>query len=153
LSIKSSLSLEPLRLELKPSGYLRIALSLLALGALGAIFYSAIDGYLRLLCAALLLVHWRILLRRHSRLSGHLIWGSGGWLWVEPARENLLLLMHATVWPGFIALRFRDGSSGKQLFFSLLPDSLEVDMQRRLRLHLRHMPVFGENINYGAVDK
>jgi hypothetical protein len=65
----------------------------------------------------------------------------------------VLLLERATVWPSFIALRFRDRSSGKRQFFTLLPDSLEVDMQRRLRLHLRHMPVFGEDAGYGAVDK
>jgi hypothetical protein len=153
LSIKSSLSLEPLRLELKPSRYFRIALSLLALGALGAIFHSAIDGYLRWLCAALLLLHWSILWRRHSRSAGCLIWDSSGWLWIAAARENVLLLEHATVWPGFIALRFRDQSSAKRQFFTLLPDSLEVDMRRRLRLHLRHMPVFGEDAGYGAADK
>ncbi|HSB96901.1 MAG TPA: protein YgfX [Spongiibacteraceae bacterium] len=147
MSTKSSFSPEPLRLELKPSRYLRIALSLLALCAVMAILHSALNIYVRCSCVVFLLLHWRALLQRHAQSPGCLLWQSDTWLWSGATHENLLTLRHATVWPGLIVLRFCEEGSGKTRVFSLLPDNLTSDMQRRLRMHLRHMPVFGDRVD------
>lgn len=153
MSTKSSFSPEPLRLELKPSRYLRIALSVLALCALAAILHCALNIYLRGSCAVFLLLHWRALLRRYAQSPGCLLWQSDTWLWIGTTHERVLALRHATLWPGLIVLRFCEEGSGTARTFSLLPDSLTHEMQRRLRMHLRHMPVFVDLANQGEVDE
>jgi hypothetical protein len=115
----------------------------LALCALAAIFLSAVDWRGQLLCALLLLAHLGLLLHRHRQQSGYLIWRASGWLWIDRQGEECVLDLQSTsVWPSLIVLRFRTAKTGKVCTFTLLRDSLAVDAQRRLRIYLRHMPVF-----------
>lgn len=142
LSTRSSHFQEPLRLELSVSQRLRLALSGLAAFALCAIFFAAIPPVPRLTLVVLLLIHLAWLLRRQARLVGYLLWRGDDWSWIDGACERTLLLQQATVWPALIVLRFREPSNGRTWVFTLLADSCESDMQRRLRVFLRLMPVF-----------
>jgi hypothetical protein len=64
-----------------------------------------------------------------------------------PGRELELRLDSAVVWPMLIVLRFRDLKSARRHFpVVLLPDSLDRDGWRRLRLFLNHGDVFGGEV-------
>jgi Membrane-bound toxin component of toxin-antitoxin system len=143
LSNKLSPSPEILRLELRPSRRLRAALLGIAVAALAAIGYSALAGYWRAFAVALLLTQFGVVLYRCMQPPGCLLWRAGRWLWIDArADEQILSLQHAVVWPGCILLRFRAQTTGKNHIFPLLHDSFDAALQRRLRLYLRHMPVF-----------
>jgi hypothetical protein len=124
---------------------LRAALIGVAGCACAAILYSAIDGYLRVLCVVLLLVHLGVLLHRYAQPPSCLLWRAETWLWIDSPNEHALRLQQITLWPGFILLRFRDEKIGKTRVFVMLPDSLDADSWRRLCVYLRHMPVFPES--------
>lgn len=144
MSNKSSRFQQPLRLELKPSRYLRVALVALAIVACAAIFYSALDWRWRALGALLIALHLSVLLRRYAQAPGCLYWRGEHWLWSGSLNNECVLhLQQATLWPGFIQLRFSD-ETGRTHFFTLLNDSLDVDTRRRLRASVRHLPVFAE---------
>jgi hypothetical protein len=113
---------------------------------LAAILYSAVDWRGQLVCTLLLLGHLGLLLHCHTQLAGCLMWRTGGWLWTDyRGAECVLELQSAALWPGLIVLRFRVAATGKIRIFTLLHDSFAADMQRRLRVYLRHMPVFADS--------
>lgn len=131
-----------LRIELRPSRILRGALIALAAIVLMAIYRAALPHALQGALGALLVIHLLYSLRRETRCSGLLSWRSGQWLWMDGhAREHRLYLRAATAWRVSIVLRFREQDGGAQVF-TLLPDSAARDALRRLRVGLRHMPVF-----------
>ena len=149
LSIRSSSLPEPLNVELFPSSYLRAALIALALLSLCAVLRSALPLFLQ---AALMLataVYTLSLLRRHTGLWGRgacsaLFWDGAGWIWRRGDERCPVLLRRATIWPGFILLDFCCPRGGGQRTLLLLPDSAASDTLRRLRVYLRHLPVFAE---------
>lgn len=75
--------------------------------------------------------------------------------WRLDAHESMLRLDSAVVWPMLIVLRFRDAQLPDRGFnVVLLPDSLDADSWRRLRLHLRHHDVFSADAgDIPAIDQ
>jgi hypothetical protein len=121
------------------------ALLTVGAGALAAVWYSAIDGHARLFFALLLLVHLCVLLRRCARSPGILVWRGETWCWIDRSAHELELnLQQATLWPGLMVLRFSEQDTQKTRVFVLLHDSVDSDTQRRLRMYLRHLPVFAK---------
>ena len=137
MSKPSSRVIAPLVLELTPSRWLRI-FHLVALAlAIAAIFLSALPWPLRgaLLVSVLLGARW---LDKPSPLR-RLIF-DGTWRGrLRDLDEQALQLDGAVVWPILIVLRFR-----AQPALVLLPDSVDPEDWRRLRLHLNHSDVFGD---------
>ena len=145
--MSSSITPAPLRVEIKPSIYFRIALICVASLALGAIVYAELTWPLRLsLIVATLLYSGYCWLQQ--RQFGVLQWRSV-WFWRSvDGRERALNLQHCTVWPGLIVLTFRDAERRQKFVLVLLPDSFvrgDGDAARRLRVHLNHFPVFSND--------
>jgi len=95
------------------------------------------------------LVYTQALLRRHTGLWGAadcsaLCWDGAGWIWWRGGEQRPVLLQRATIWPGFVLLVFRCARGGGRRALLLLPDSAARDTLRRLRVYLRHLPVFDE---------
>lgn len=111
-------------------------------GALWAIAMTALPLAPKLLLAAAVCVHLLILIHRQNTLRGLLLLRDGEWLWVDGGGECPLQLRAATAWPGLIVLRMRE-PAGRGRVFTLLADSSDRDAQRRLRVCLRYLPVFG----------
>ncbi len=105
---------------------------------------SALPLALRLLLAAAVCARLVFWLRHQRVLRGVLLWRDGCWFWVDDGGEYSLQLRAATLWPGLIVLRMRE-STGRSRVFTLLADSSDRDAQRRLRVCLRHLPVFAES--------
>ncbi|HET8710408.1 MAG TPA: protein YgfX [Spongiibacteraceae bacterium] len=145
--MSSSLTPAPLRVEIKPSIYFRIALICVASLALGAIFYAELTWPLRLLLIVTTLLYSGYCWMK-QRQSGVLQWRSV-WFWrCVDGRERTLNLQHSTVWPGLIVLVFRDAERKQKFILVLLPDSFvrgDGDDARRLRVHLNHFPVFTDD--------
>lgn len=145
MSTRSSPSPAPLRVELYPSRRLQGLLVALAVFIQLAILQAAVPLSLRLALSAALSLHLLHLLRVAARCRGCLSWRGEYWLWAGGGASagRFLRLRQATAWPGLIVLRFREWPRGAEEVFVLLPDSAAPDAQRRLRIALRHMPVFG----------
>lgn len=149
MSIRSSSLPEPLNVELFSSSYLRAALIALALLSACALLRSALPLFLRMALILAATVYTLYLLRRHTGLWGRaacsaLLWDGAGWIWRRGDERCPVLLRRATIWPGFILLDFRCLRGGGQRTLLLLPDSAASDALRRLRVYLRHLPVFAE---------
>ena len=147
MSNRSSSSPAALRVELTPSRRLRAALILVGALALAAVARAALPVPLRLVLAAAVLAEVLLLLRRHTGLWGGracsgLVWDGAGWLWLCGAEARPALLRRATLWPGLLLLDFRCEGSRRPHPVLLLPDSAAADDLRRLRVYLRHLPVF-----------
>jgi hypothetical protein len=156
LSSKLSRSHAPLRIEIRPSNFILIANTALALSALAAIAQTSLPFSLQLVACAIALVYAARQLRLHIRQRGLLLWQEG-WQWVELNREpRLLELRRAVIWPGLIVLRFDEATLNRRLVLwyrnfkdsnltlTLCRDSLDADEARRLRAYLRHWPVLAE---------
>lgn len=111
--------------------------------ASAAVFYAQLAWPWRILAFALIGIYTGYCWRLQRRQRGELVWGSI-WSWIDSSdSKRVLQLRHATVWPAFIALRFYDEERQRHIDFTLLPDSFPLmDDSRRLRVHLRHFPVF-----------
>lgn len=132
-------------MRVQPSRRWSYTLPALAVAALGAIFSSALPLDWQLPLGAALLFHLSYLLRRHRQGGGWLAWRGEHWSWRDQDdHEYILHLRQATLWRGLVVLRFSDPLHRRARVFALLADSLEADAQRRLRIGLRHMPVFSE---------
>jgi hypothetical protein len=129
---------------------LRAALLLTAAFALLALARTALPWPALALTAVAVCGDTLLALRRHTGWWGKpaataLRWDGSGWLWIDAGgRHTALTLRHATLWRGLILLRFRCAATGKNRVLALLPDSAERDALRRLRVHLRHLPVFAQ---------
>lgn len=156
MSSKLSRSHAPLRIEIRPSNFILIANTALALSALTAIAQTSLPFSLQLVAWVIALVYAMWQLRLQTRQRGLLLWQEG-WQWVEPKREpRLLELRRAVIWPGLIVLRFDEAALSRRpvpwyqyfknsnLTLTLCRDSLSADEARRLRAYLRHWPVLAE---------
>jgi hypothetical protein len=148
LSTRSSSLPGPLRIDLRPSLYLRLAL--IALGALllAAIVQTALPWSSRCALAVAVSLYLYLLLRCHTGLWAPpactgLLWDGAVWFWLDGGGQQPVVLQQAALWPGLIALEFRRAGSRRRCALLLLPDSADADAQRRLRIYLRHLPVFG----------
>lgn len=162
MSGRSSSSPEPLNVEISPSAILRAALIVLALLVLFALAQAALSPWWRVASSAAVLFYLLYGLRGHTGLWGAsactaLRWDGTVWWWRGDGGDEPILLRRATLWPGFILLEFRIEHMGSARMFSvqaflsrtcsrrvllLLPDSASAHALRRLRVHLRHLPVF-----------
>jgi hypothetical protein len=143
LSKRSSSSPAPLAIELRSSRAL--ALWLVAVGALAALalLVSGAPIALKLALLAALGLYLTALLRRQRRPRCRgLRWDGERWRLIgADGRSAVLRLRRAVVWPLLLVLEFR--GAGHTEFVLLLPDSAEPEQLRRLRVYLRHLPVYG----------
>ena len=147
MSIRYSRSPAPLRVELRPSHYLRLLLIGLGLLALAALAATALQWALRLVLALLVTGYVALSLRHHTGLWGipactAIRWDGAIWQWQAGAVEHSVSLQHATLWPGLLVLNFCDTGTRKSRVLVLLPDSAAAVELRRLRVYLNHLPVF-----------
>lgn len=162
MSGRSSSSPEPLNVEVSSSAILRAALIVLALLVLFALAQAALSPWWRAASSAVVLFYLLYGLRGHTGLCGALActalrWDGAVWWWRGGDGDEPVSLRRATLWPGFILLEFRTEHRGSTRMFSvstllartrsrrvllLLPDSASAHALRRLRVHLRHLPVF-----------
>jgi len=138
---------EPLSVELFPSIYLRAALIALWAVLLFAVWRSALPGVLQGALGLAITSYIVRVLRRHTGLGGRadcsaLMWDGAGWQWLCGRERRPVVLLRSTVWPGFLLLNFRCARTGKACVLLLLPDSAATNSLRRLRVYLRHLPVF-----------
>ncbi len=130
--------------ELRPSRAIYLTLIALALGAIAATLVADLPRLWRIGAVIGELGYTGYCLRQQARQRGRLQWREG-WRWQpHDGIEQLLQLQSATVWPGLIVLVFRDAVARRSLTLALWRDSLDADAARRLRVVLRHSPVFGE---------
>ncbi len=143
MSISFSPTPNALRVEIRSSNHVFAVLSVVALIATAAIFHAQLSWPLRFSFIGLIGAYTGYCWRVQKRQRGMLQWHSG-WSWIDDKNvKRTLQLRHATVWPGLIALRFYDAGRKRHIAFTLLPDSfVSTDDARRLRVHLRHFPVF-----------
>lgn len=137
--MSSTLSAATLRLDRRPSRRLAIALLFLHLGALGALWLSALPAVILLAGTFLVLLHLRHTWRRHVALSApsavrQLSWvGADDWQLRfasdEVREQSLRKPFYITAW--MTVLRFDDAC------VVLLPDALDRDTWRQLRVSLR----------------
>ncbi len=146
MSKRSSISPTALAVEPRPSRWLTLLQLAAALLALIAIARSGVAWPLRgALAAVLIWMVWSSL-RRQGRFGGRapcrrLSWRDGRWLWVgADGRSTALRLRRAVVWRHLVVMHFAGPGGPRSL--CLLPDSLDADALRRLRLCLRHLPVY-----------
>jgi hypothetical protein len=126
-----------------PSRALNFALTAISMGAGAALFYADLPVLVRIAAAALALSYAAYCRHLQARQRGRLQWRET-WLWQpQEGVERMLQLRSATLWPGLIVLVFRDAATRRALTFALWRDSLHADDGRRLRVSLRHAPVFG----------
>lgn len=148
MSNRFSPSPAPLSVELRPSTHLRNALIGGGCAAGAAICHADLPWWLRgilLACAAFYLAST---LQRQARLRGTLRWRDGGWSWRDcEGAEQSLRLREAVLWPGLIALDFVDAENGRRWPLTIVADSADADSLRRLRVCLRHLPVFGAAVD------
>lgn len=143
MSTSSSNSPVALTVELHPSRWLRFWLAVLGLVAFAAILHS---GAPSLLAVPLILFTWLYLtlLSRRARSPRWraLRWDGERWLRISAdGRSCVVRLRRAVVWPLLMVLELQ-GPGGKERLV-LWPDSAGPDLQRRLRVCLRHLPVYG----------
>lgn len=149
MSIRSSSSAEALYVELQPSIYLRIALILLLSLVLLALLRTALPWVLRAVLMLAALIYGARLLRRHTGWWGApdcsaLLWDGAGWSWLRADDWRPMRLQQATLWSGLLVLSFRCARTGARRTLVLLPDSAAAHALRRLRVYLRHLPVFSD---------
>ncbi|HEY3698515.1 MAG TPA: protein YgfX [Spongiibacteraceae bacterium] len=143
MSTSFSPSPTALHIEVRPSNYWRSALVIACSSALTAAYYSALLWWQQAVFAAAAIIYFCLLWRAHNRQRGILQWCST-WIWTaDDGVENLWRLRHCTIWPGLTVLTFFN-SSRKNFTLTLLPDSLDADSARRLRVYLNHFPVFDD---------
>lgn len=148
MSIRSSSSPAPLNVELRPSFYLRAALSTLALLVLLALARTALSPFILFALALLVVAATLLALRRHAGYGAapayrELVWNGTAWLWRDGSGQwSPLVLEDAVIWPGLLVLNFRCRTSRRRRALVLLADSAEADALRRLRVCLLHLPVF-----------
>ncbi len=155
----------PFSLSLQPScwliGYLTLLhLLLLMVGFLLWGDSLSIDGMG--LFFILLLLHWVLCLWRFTGLfTGYhypyrvvkMTFRDQGWLLTLAGRRSSVdliqapltqaTLTQATVWPWLVVMNFRCLAEGRRYSVIVLPDSAGLDCRRRLRVLLRHLPVWG----------
>lgn len=149
LSKRSSNLPTPLALDLQPSRWLAALQVGAALLAVAAVVRCGLTLLPQLLILAGLVLALRLSLRRQGWCGGRLPcrglrWEqSGRWLWIgADGRGSVLRLRRAVVWRLLVVMHFV-GPGGRRSL-CLLPDSLEADALRRLRLCLRYLPVYEE---------
>lgn len=146
LSKRSSSLPTPLALELRPSRWLAVLQIAAALLAVVAIVRSGLSLLPQLLALGVLLLIVCSSLRRQGWFGGRsrcrgLRWENGRWLWIGADGRSLALqLRRAVVWRQLVVMHFV-GPGGRRSL-CLLPDNLEADALRRLRLCLRYLPVY-----------
>jgi hypothetical protein len=122
-----------------------LALWLLAVGALAALalLVSGASIALKLALLAALGLYLTLLFRRQRRPRCRgLRWDGERWLLIGADGRSAALCLHrAVVWPLLLVLEFR--GTGRRESVLLLPDSAEPEQLRRLRVYLRHLPVYG----------
>lgn len=133
-----------LSVEIVPSRVSRACLILVAAAAAAAVLHAAIPWPAKLAAIGALsaIALWTGCSQSRSR--GRLRWREG-WTWTGgDGDERPLRLRSATLWPGLIVLDFAFADARGGLTLTLWRDSLDADAARRLRIHLRHSPVFAE---------
>ncbi len=146
MSKRSSNSPTPLALELRPSRWLAAAQIGAALLALAALLRGGLPLSLKLFAVVLLPLVVLMSLRLQGLLGGRapcraLRRESGRWLWIgADGRSVAVRLLRAVVWRHLVVMHFE--APGGRRSLCLLPDSLDADAMRRLRLSLRHLPVY-----------
>jgi hypothetical protein len=100
----------------------------------------------KLLTVGLLPLLLLLALRGQGLLGGRvpcraLRWSGGRWLWIgADGRALPVRLRRAVIWRHLVVLHFSVAGGSRSL--CLLPDSLDADAMRRLRLCLRLLPVY-----------
>ncbi|MEW5756941.1 MAG: protein YgfX [Pseudomonadota bacterium] len=142
--MSSSVFDRPLRLELKPSRYLYLLILIGYGGALLLLWLTPLWWPVKLLLTlALLGDGWRQVRRhvwyRHCAAIPALIWHEDG-RWVVPGdgtrEDSELTLKQSFVHPWLVVLNFAAGR-WRTNSVVILPDALEHDTFRRLRVRLR----------------
>ncbi|MDB6061079.1 MAG: hypothetical protein JWM78_1182 [Verrucomicrobiaceae bacterium] len=142
--MKSSPSRTALSVEIKPSRIFYGALCAVVLVALAAIWFAAIPVLARAGLGLLALIYAGYCIRTECQQCGRLQWREGGLWQLNAGAERALELRAATLWPGLLVLSFKEAATRRNLTLTLWRDSLHADDARKLRVHLRHLPVFGE---------
>jgi hypothetical protein len=134
----------PLYLEVGPSRLMAVWLLLVAVAALLVLTQLQLPGWLDLLVTSAvlygLLMLWRKLVRRsHPDAVRSMLWGEGRHcrLTLNSGQQQAVeLASHAFILPWLVILYF-ETPLWRQQQLVLLPDMLDVDVLRRLRVRLK----------------
>jgi len=72
-----------------------------------------------------------------------IIFANDSWLLKTPTENYPVYLHSATVWQWLVVMNFRGVATGRRHDVLLLPDSIDREQLRRLRVVLRYLPVYG----------
>lgn len=136
---------QPLRLNPKPS---RILIGLLTAGHLGALLVLVpldLSILIKMIIAVALVVSWVVAMRKQpGRMNEEgvqsLIWQSDGeWLLQTVAGDELPATLHPSTYvhPWLVVLNFRQEGKPGLLSVVLVPDALDAETFRELRVRLK----------------
>jgi hypothetical protein len=132
----------PIDITLKPSRYWLLFASLVA--GLAALAVARLPLSPPLMIVLLLVLYGYRVWRRHlvARACTRLGYQGEQWWLVINGEQTALQLRHATTWQCLVSLGFTEADTTRSHRLVLLPDSCSADDLRRLRVLLRHFPVF-----------
>lgn len=142
------MKLTPLLLEITVSRWGIAYIGLLHILVLVAVFYFPFSLLYQLIVSLLVFAHCLWCLRGWLFPAGKKPLDALGFAdsqWQLYREEELVTveLVQSTVWTWLVVLNFREADSRKKHSLVLWPDSANEQQLRRLRIVLRHLPVYG----------
>lgn len=136
-------------LLISPSGYMKAYISVLhAFVLLSLAVITPFNLAIWLLAIVTVALHWRYCLRRYTSVKhqdwiSQLSYSDGQWWLNTNDKRTAVFLYRATIWRWLVVMNFKRDQGWGRYALVLWPDSVDDDNFRRLRVHLRHMNVFG----------
>lgn len=144
------MTMPALEVELKPSSWIRFFFFLVQFFAVLAITMLASPWlWVALLIWAGLIWRYRYLLSQQGAIK--LKWDGAGWHYRSGERCEQLRLNHAVIWSWLVILNTSKADNSQHIPIVIFPHQCDVEQLRRLRVILRHQPVFGEDSKLRAV--
>ena len=141
-----------INLSISPSRYMKAYISVVHALVLVALVVVPLHSLLWLLATLMAVLHWRYCLKRYTSVKyrdgiSQLSYREGQWRLVSNDTETPVFLNQATIWRWLVVMNFKSyqrmGQRRGRYALVLWPDSVDDDSFRRLRVHLKHMNVFG----------
>lgn len=134
-------------LQLSPSRWMLCYLSAIHLLLIACCSLLPLVEAVTMSVGLAIIAHWIYSLWRYASSSSprwvqQIHWVDDSWLLLVAGQQHSAQLLQATVWSWLIVLNFRCRDSGCRYSVMVLPDSTDVEQRRRLRVIIRHMPVW-----------